>query len=378
MDMRDLIKDLLREYVDEYIQTVDFNGFSEPILIPQFNKYIVKFNGTGKVEKISDSEKIVFKDNEGREYIFDSNDVQKSGGSPFYINLDVLRRNYNIRFKDEVDRYKKKLDQNQTQNLLDSKIKDYISDGRCKTNKCEDLRNVIESSLMKMYGNDYGPYVSYSCEPTQGFLNVYPIEGTFDNNKNEWSKLNYLIYKKESAYTILLAYIKKYGTFEHGDFIKWVDEDKERLFKGPFLSLMFKNIDFPRVENSFGENLMVHIKNVFPDAKLVDSFCPTTRKEYTETITIMNNGKKIVFQLVFPKHIQVLERDGKYYLSFGKKIKQKPPNINRNADYIITNNGTIYENSNVVSGHKVWEFDKPPVYTIHKIVNMSPTKKGIR
>ena len=92
MGMRDLIKELLREYTDEYIQTVDFDGFSEPILIPQFNKYIVKFNGTGKVEKISDSEKIIFKNKEGREYMFDSNDVQKSGGSPFYINLDVIIR----------------------------------------------------------------------------------------------------------------------------------------------------------------------------------------------------------------------------------------------------------------------------------------------
>ena len=274
-------------------------------------------------------------------------------------------------------RYKKKLDQNQTQNLLNNKVKDYISDGRCKTNKCEDLRNVIESSLMEIYGNDYGPYVSSSCEPTQGFLNVYPIEGTFDNNKNEWSKLNYVIYKKVSAYMILLAYIKKYGTFEHGDFIKWVNEDKERLFKGPFLSLMLKSIDFPKSKNSFGESLMVHIKNIFPESKLIDSFCPTTRKEYTETITIMNKGKKIVFQLVYPKHKVVLEINGKYYLSFGK-IRQRPPNINMNADYIITNNGTIYENTNVISGHKVWEFNKPPVYSIYPTINKSPKEKGIK
>lgn len=377
MDMRDLIKELLREYVDEYIQMVDFNGFSEPILIPQFNKYIVKFNGTGKVDKISDSEKIVFKDKDGKEYIFDSNDVQKSGGSPFYIGLDVLRRNYDIRFKDEEIRYKKKLDQKQTQNLLNSQIKDYISDGRCKTKKCEDLRNVIESSLMEMYGNDYGPYVSNSCEPTQGFLNVYPIVGTFDNNKNEWSKLNYIIFKRESAYTILLAYIKKYGTFEHGDFIKWVNEDKERLFKGPFLSLMFKNMNFPNPKKSSGENLMAYIKNVFPESKLVDLFCPTTRKEYTETITIINQGKKISFQVIHPEHRDIYNIGDKFYLKFSRRIKIKPPNINRNADYIITNNGTIFKNNKVVAGNRAWEFSEPPIYSIRPTVTKSPEEKGI-
>jgi hypothetical protein len=376
--MKELIRSVLREYVEEYIQEVNFDGFSEPILIPQFNKYIVKFNGTGKVEKMSDSEKIIFKDKGGKEYTFDSNDVQKSGGSPFYINLDVLRRNYDIRFKDNFVRHKEELNQKQSQNLLNDKIKDYISEGRCKTKKCEDLRNVIESSLMELYSNDYGPYVSTSCEPTQGFLNVYPIEGTFDKNRNLWSKLNYLIYKKETAYIILLTYIKKYGTFEHGDFIEWVNEDKERLFKGPFLSLIFKNIDFPKVKTSFAKDIMVHIKNVFPDAKLVDSFCPTTRKDYTETITIISQGKKIVFQIVFPKHKVVLNIGEKYYLSFGKKIKQKSPNINRNADYIITNDGTIYENSNVVSGQRVFEFDKPPIYSIHPTVVKSPEEKGFK
>ena len=196
MYMRDLIKKLLKEYTDEYIQNVDFDGFSEPILIPQFNKYIVKFNGTGRVEKVSDSEKIVFKDKGGKEYIFDSNDVQKSGGGTFYISLDVLRRSYDIRFKDEMVRHKKTLNQNQLDNLFRDKIKDYLSDRRCKTKKCENLRNTIESSLMDIYGENFGTYVSNTCEPVQGFLNVYPIQGTSDTNNNEWSKLNYVIFMK--------------------------------------------------------------------------------------------------------------------------------------------------------------------------------------
>jgi hypothetical protein len=78
MLVKGLIKKILREHLDNSIQEVDFDGFSDPVLIPQFNKYLVKFNGTGKVEKISDSEKILFKDKQtGKEYVFDSNDVQK-------------------------------------------------------------------------------------------------------------------------------------------------------------------------------------------------------------------------------------------------------------------------------------------------------------
>jgi hypothetical protein len=374
MDMRELIKKLLKEYTDEYIQNVDFDGFSEPILIPQFNMYIVKFNGTGRVEKVSDSEKIVFRDKGGKEYIFDSNDVQKSGSGPFYISLDVLRRNYDIRFKDDFVRYKKTLTQNQIDNLFRLKIKDYLSDRACKTTKCEDLRNEIESSLKDMYGKNYGTYVSNSCEPVQGFLNIYPIEGTSDSNGNEWSKLNYVIFMKESISVLVLAYIKKYGTLEHGDFIEWIKEDKERLFKGPFFDAILKNMVTLRTKN---RDLMVYIKQVFPDSKLIDSFCPTTRNEYTETISIMDKGTKIVFQPVNIKHRVVFNFNGKYYLSFA--YKDIPPNINRKADYIITNNGTIYKNSNVIRGKKVWEFDEPPIFTVHEtITELTGADKNIR
>ena len=47
------------------------------------------------------------------------------------------------------------------------------------------------------------------------FLNVYPIKGTEDDNDNLWSKLNYLIYDQKSINTLLITYVKAYGTFEH-------------------------------------------------------------------------------------------------------------------------------------------------------------------
>ena len=60
-----------------------------------------------------------------------------------------------------------------------------------------------------------------------------------------------------------------------------------------------------------------------------------------------------------------------------RRIKIKPPNINRNADYIITNNGTIFKNNKVVAGNRAWEFSEPPIYSIRPTVTKSPEEKGI-
>jgi hypothetical protein len=63
--------------------------------------YKLQFEGTGKYQKVSDGEKIIFTDTKtGKEYEFNADDVQKNGSSPFYMNLDVLRRYYDIRFDD--------------------------------------------------------------------------------------------------------------------------------------------------------------------------------------------------------------------------------------------------------------------------------------
>ena len=71
--MKELIKKLLREYEEPLIQRVDFDGFSDPVLIPQFRKYLVKFEGTGKYQKVSDGEKIIFTDTKtGKEYEFNA------------------------------------------------------------------------------------------------------------------------------------------------------------------------------------------------------------------------------------------------------------------------------------------------------------------
>lgn len=359
--MRDLIKRLLNEFSSNDIQQIYFDGFSDPVLIPQFKMYLVKFNGTGRDQKQGDSEKILFIDNKTKkEYIFNSDDVQKSGNSPFYISLDVLRKYYDVQFDDESERYVANLTKKEYDKMFNDFSPIYKSEGRCKNDKCRDLRNAIESSLKEMYGDNYGPYVSYQCDPTSGFLNDYPLNKSYDDNGNQWSKLNYVIFREEAASTLVMAYIKKFGTFEHREFIRWINDEKESLFRGQFLELMFRNINLPKSDRIAGSELIGYIQGMLPNAKLVDSFCPSTRASYTETITVSDDGKKKTFQPIIPKSKRIFRHNGKLYLFFGR-MGGAPP-INRRADYIITHNGTIFENSNILTGTRAWELTYPPVY----------------
>lgn len=358
--MKDLIKKILLEYFDEDIQTINFDGFSEPFFIPQFNKYLVSFKGTGKIDKLSDSEKIIFIDGSGKEYVFDSNDVHKSGGSPFYISLDVLKRRYDVKFKDNFVRHKETLSDKEYSRKLKEILPTYLSSGKCNNPRCSEFRDTIVKSIKELYPNDYGVFDSYGCPRTEGFLNVYPVSEDTDDMGNKWSKLNYIVFKEKAATSIIIAYLKKYGTFEHGDFIKWIEEDKKRLFTGPFLELMLRNIMIRKDENLGSEKMMSYIENIFPDAVLVGGFCPTTRKDYNELLSVTVKGKLIKFQPVNTKTKHVLKHNGKYYLQFSRR--EKSPVINRRADYIITTDGIIFENSKVVTGQRVWEFENAPIY----------------
>lgn len=348
--------------MEEIIQELEFDGFSEPILIPQFNKYLVKFNGTGKVEKIPDSEVIVFKDKTtGKEYQFDSSDVQKSGSSPFYIGLDVLRRYYDIRFDDEFVRHKVVLPRHEYETKLKDIRNTYVSEGKCKNNKCNRLRDTIEECLKELYGENYGKYESNFCRPTEGFLNVFPFSGSDDDYGNKWSKLNYVIFKEQATTSLIMSYLKEFGTFEHEDFIKWIKDNKDRLFTGPFLELMLRNIPYPRVSYSItNEKVISTINKLFPNAKPIQKFCPSTRTEYNELVVMDNDGEKITFQPVTTKSTKVLQKDDKYYIFFSRRFG--PPNVSKYADYIVVPNGPIFKNYQIVVGMRVWEFKNPPVY----------------
>ena len=104
-----------------------------------------------------------------------------------------------------------------------------------------------------------------------------------------------------------------------------------------------------------------YIKKVFPNSKIINSFCPNTSKTYSETITVSNNGRKLIFQPIVSKSRYVLKRGNKFFLVFGRR--GGAPLINRNADYIITNTGSIFKNENIITGDRAWEFKNPPIYT---------------
>ncbi len=355
MDMRDIIKKILKEY-DDPIQKISFDGFSDPVLIPQYNMFIVKFLGTGKYDKISDIEKIMFKDNNGKEFLFNADDIQKTGSSPFYIKLDTLRRYYDVRFNDDFEKQKITLSKNEYHHMLSKLRETYVSEGRCKNNKCEELRDVIEKSLKEIYGNKYGKYTSTNCEPTFGFMNIYALNNTKDDKGNYWSKLNYIVTQENPTITLLMNYLKEYGTFEHGDFIEWVYNEKDRLFNGPFLELMIRNLNIPSTDKTFGKDVLSVIKKVFPNSKVVDSFCPSD----TDFMVIDIDGKNKIIQPVATKSKRVLNHNGKYYIFFGRRGGS--PEINRDADYFVIPDGPVFKNTNVIKGDRAWEFSDPPIY----------------
>lgn len=366
--MKELIKKLLREYDEQLVQRVDFDGFSDPVLIPQFRKYLVKFNGTGKYQKVSDSEKIIFTDiKTNKEYEFNADDVQKNGSSPFYINLDVLRRYYDIRFEDDFVQQKVKLNSRDESRLMRNLTEIYNSPRDCKNEKCSELRDIIEKSLLNLYGNNYGEYRSQNCQPTKGFLNIYPVKETEDDDDNLWSRLNYVIYNQKSIYTLLLAYVKTYGTFEHSDFIKWVEKNQQRLFNSEFLDLTLNNINVP-VFTQTQEDIIEQIQEVFPTAKIIQKFCPANRRDYNELITVSIDGEKKIFQPVKPKSPKILKENGKYYIFFSRRIQK--PNLSMKADYIIIPGGSIFENNRIVVGHRTWEFPFPPLYNPHPFISI--------
>jgi hypothetical protein len=194
---------------------------------------------------------------------------------------------------------------------------------------------------------------------------VYPIKGTEDENDNLWSKLNYLIYDQKSINTLLITYIKNYGTFEHFDFIEWVEKNQERLFNSEFLNVTLRNIYVP-VFTQTKKDIIEQIRQVFPTAKPIQRFCPANRADYNELIVVDIDGEKKVFQPVTTKNLKILKEKGKYYIFFSKRNQKT--NLSMKADYIIIAGGSIFENRKVVVGDRAWEFPFPPIYNPHPFI----------
>jgi hypothetical protein len=361
---------LLKE-IEEQTQSIDFNGFSEPHLLPQFGIYLVQFKSTGRFEKNPETEVFIFTDvNDGKEYIFDADLVQKSGSSNFYMNLSDIRKKYNINFDEKFERHIGKLSEKETERLFFEKSKDYRSNtGYCNTNQCKDLRNVIEKSLKEIYPDNYGVYDSKYCEKTQGFLNIYPLPNSNNENGFSWSKLNYIIFENDPISLIVKSYIKQMKTFEHNDFIQWVYDNRDNLFKGEFLKTLLTNISYKPTFMS-KSNYEPHIKKFLPNSKVVQNFCPSTKTNYSEIVVVEDDGKEIIFQPVNAKNEGIYKLDDKYYIPFSKTVK--PPKLSYKSDFILISNGPIYRNYKIIQGRSSWESPEPPVYSPkNKILTMS-------
>lgn len=318
------------------IQKVNFEGFSEPILIPQFkNLFLVKFEGTGKVKKDSEAEKIEFTDNEGKTYIFNSEDVQKTGNSDFYINLHTLRRYYDIKFEDDFQRYVPDLNYKDTERILNKTFNLYDFNNKFKT----EFQNTVKDILYKTFSDNVGEYTSTPCERNMtGILNIYPKKDSLDDNNNQWSLLNNLPNNKVTLKLLLKKYIEEFKSFEHNEFISWI-KDNPSVLTNDFIDVIVRELELESPLSTVQGKLL---KRIFKTNDLFFVKCPN-EKNKKDLLVVYYEGKPMKIQYIRtsgPIHHQ----DGEYKLTIGKKQRDKY--INYDADFILFTNGSLFLNDN--------------------------------
>ena len=360
--MRSLIKKILKEEIDTNSQEIEFDGFTEPFLIKQFGIYMIQFKGTGKYKKDPETEKFIFTDKNNKEYVFDADLIQKSGNSNFFINLDDLRKEYDIEFKDDFKRYKPELSFHESGLLSKKVISDYKFEGRCKTKKCDDYRNVVESSLKELYPSYYGKFKSVECEDVEGFINYQPIPNIVDDNGNSWSMLNYYIYSTQVLRLLIKSYINENGTFEHNDFIDWVKKNKDQFFSLSNINTFSESMmNVYNKINGVTEDTIKIISNFLKNKRFQFIVCPNTRKRYSNITSVQINNSVIRFQTLstFRKKVKMIE-DGLWATKLSG-LQQ----IDYTSDYIITTSGEVFNNDKVVIDGNMAYFKTPPVYRLN-------------
>jgi hypothetical protein len=209
----------LKRIIEQSSDVIPFKNFSEPIFIPQFKINLVKFLNTSKFEKDPESDRIIFRnESDGKEFIFDSDIIQKSGKSDFYINLDDLSRRYNVQFKDNFEYYKPNLSKEDEIKLINDSVNSYFGTRKfhkCSNTKCEEYTTTISKIIDELYSSYYIKYKPIGCDYVMGFVNLYPFKNTEDIDGNEWSKLNYLSMDRRVLQGFVKDYINQRKTFNH-------------------------------------------------------------------------------------------------------------------------------------------------------------------
>jgi hypothetical protein len=341
---------LIIEEVNDNI--IDFSGFSEPIFIPSYRIYLVKFKNTSTQEKNPQSEKIIFKNtSDGKTYVFDSEIVQKTGRSDFYINLDDLSKNYNIKFSEKLDNYKPKLTTEQKKELVHNSFREYM-DGkkitRCKNQKCVDYTTKIDTILKTLYGKYYKPYKSYGCPTTSGYVDIYPFKNTEDKDGKSWSTLNYVKYISEILLSLLNHFIETHGYFEHSDFLNWIDEKKEKFFKGQFMENIVQTIKITNPSISTDVEKMIELKGL--DLKLLSNFCPQMGD--TSDKILIGKYKNKIIKIQYLRTSRISDLENGVLIKFSQK--HGPQKLHKEVDYILTDKGTIIPNYKISIDKNGW------------------------
>jgi len=318
------------------VQQVKFNKFSDPILIPQFKKYLVKFEGSSKTQKLPTTEKFEFVDSNGKSYFFNSEDIQKGDRSDYYINLHTLRRYYDIKFESDFERYIPYLSDKEIQSLIDKSERLYSKN----SSNLSKFKSVISKIIQDKFISDVGEYKSTLCNKTiTGILNIFPKKDSVDDNGNSWSILNQVSDNSFTLKILLTIYIRKYKTFEHNDFISWLQENPniitedliDRLVKESGMDDNAHRIDSKMLQRIF------NTKDIF--------FVTCPNEERNKNLIVVYYENK-------PMKIQVVDNKSKNIFFDGDSYKVLVKNdenfINYNADFILFRSGMLFMNNTSV------------------------------
>lgn len=351
------------------IQTINFDDFSEPILIPQFGMYLVKFMGTGKDEKDGNAEKIKFIDQNGKMFIFNAEDVQKSGKSDFYINLKTLRRYYDIKFEDNTERFIPNLNEKEIEKLYQQSY-NLFDNNKINFDK---FSQTIKNVLLNIFSQNVGEFDSTPCEiNTKGIINIYPKRGAIDDNQNEWSLLNQAPYNLITLKIVLRQYIQKYKTFELNDFLTWIKDNPKDILTDETLKRIVREISNDDNSNKVSSKLL---KKVFNTDEITYFTCPN-QKHKTNLLVIYFNDTPFKVQIL-KAHSHKIYYDGNHYF-IPVPSREYDSNINYDANFILFMNGTLFLNNQIsrqvlkVNGKKqpTLRFIEPPIIGTEQIVNI--------
>lgn len=351
------------------IQTIEFNGFSEPILIPQFGMYLVKFIGTGKTEKDGESEKITFINQNGENYTFNAEDVQKSRNSDFYINLKTLRRYYDIKFDDTDERYIPELNEKEIEKLFQQSYRFFTND---KTN-FNRFSQTIKSTLLEMFSQNVGQFKSTPCDmDVEGIINIYPKRGAVGDNQNEWSLLNQVPYNIITLKIILNQYIQKYKTFEVNDFLSWIQDNPIDILTDEVIQRIVREISNDDNSNKVSSKLL---NKVFGVNEISYFTCPN-QKNRTNLLVIYFNNTPFKVQLLKSRSHKIFYDGTYYYVPLSSRNHEE--NINYDANFILFISGSLFSNNQInrqtlkINGKKEYalRFTEPPIIGSEQIVNI--------